>query len=59
MEDQLESVAWLCRACHSFVHRVAGLEELATEFFTVERLLGREDVSAFAGWVGNVRWKAK
>jgi hypothetical protein len=58
-EDQLENVAWLCRACHSFVHRVAGLEELARSYFTVERLLEREDVNAFAGWAGKVRWKAK
>ncbi|CAL3971857.1 unnamed protein product [Diplocarpon coronariae] len=58
-EDQLEKVAWLCRACHSFVHRVAGGEELAKDFFTVERLLQREDVQRFADWVGKVRWKAK
>ncbi|PBP20862.1 hypothetical protein BUE80_DR008447 [Diplocarpon rosae] len=58
-EDQLENVAWLCRACHSYVHRVAGGEELAKEFFTVERLLQREDVQRFADWVGKVRWKAK
>ncbi|KUJ14712.1 uncharacterized protein LY89DRAFT_619807, partial [Mollisia scopiformis] len=56
-EDQLENVAWLCRACHSFVHRVASLEELAREWFTVERLLERDDVRAFAKWVGKVRWK--
>ncbi|KAK2628988.1 hypothetical protein QTJ16_002091 [Diplocarpon rosae] len=58
-EDQLENVAWLCRACHSYVHRVAGGEELAKDFFTVERLLQREDVQRFAEWVGKVRWKAK
>lgn len=57
-EDQLENVAWLCRACHSFVHRVASNEELAREFYSVERLLGREDVVRFAGWAGRVRWKA-
>ncbi|OKL59109.1 hypothetical protein UA08_05598 [Talaromyces atroroseus] len=28
-EWQLNSVAWLCRACHSFVHRMASNEELA------------------------------
>ncbi|KAL2072205.1 hypothetical protein VTL71DRAFT_11548 [Oculimacula yallundae] len=48
-EDQLENVAWLCRACHSFVHSVASGEELAREWFTVERLLEREDVRRFAG----------
>lgn len=58
-EDQLENVAWLCRACHSFVHRIASNEELAREFYSVERLLGREDILKFAGWVGKVRWKAK
>lgn len=58
-KEDLGSVAWLCRACHSFVHRAAGHEELARELFTVERLLGREDVRAFAGWVGRVRWKAR
>lgn len=58
-EDQLGNVAWLCRACHSFVHRVVTHEELAREYFTVERLMGLEDVKAFAGWVGKVRWKAR
>lgn len=58
-EDQFENVAWLCRACHSFVHRIASNEELAKDWYTVDRLLEREDVRAFAKWVGNVRWKAK
>ncbi|KAI3400706.1 hypothetical protein diail_1915 [Diaporthe ilicicola] len=58
-EDELQSVAWLCRACHSFVHRLAGHEELAREYFTVERLLARDEVRSFAGWVGRVRWKAR
>lgn len=58
-EWQLQSVAWLCRACHSFVHRIAGNEELAREWYTVERLVGREDVQQWAKWVGRVRWKAK
>ena len=58
-EDRLNDVAWLCRACHSFLHRVASHEELAREWFSVERLMDREDVRAFAGWVGKVRWKSK
>ncbi|KAJ5224906.1 uncharacterized protein N7469_008409 [Penicillium citrinum] len=55
----LNSVAWLCRACHSFVHRMASNEELAREWFTVDRILEREDVQDWAKWVGRVRWKAK
>ncbi|KAH8779791.1 hypothetical protein F5883DRAFT_484541 [Diaporthe sp. PMI_573] len=58
-EEDLQAVAWLCRACHSFVHRLAGHEELAREYFTVDRLLKREEVRSFAGWVGRVRWKAR
>lgn len=57
-EDQLQNVAWICRACYSFVHRAASNEELAREWFTAERLLEREDIRAFAAWVGKVRWKS-
>lgn len=58
-ESKLSSVAWLCRACHSFVHRVASNEELAREWFSVERLREREDVQRWIGWVGGVRWKKR
>lgn len=58
-EWMLNSVAWLCRACHSFVHRMASNEDLAREWFTVERILERDDVQEWAKWVGRVRWKAK
>ncbi|KAL2002085.1 hypothetical protein VTN02DRAFT_683 [Thermoascus thermophilus] len=58
-EWMLNSVAWLCRACHSFVHRMASNEELAKEWYTVDRILEREDVQEWAKWVGRVRWKAK
>ncbi|PYH99271.1 hypothetical protein BO71DRAFT_343416, partial [Aspergillus ellipticus CBS 707.79] len=58
-EWRLNSVAWLCRACHSFVHRMAGNEELAREYYTVELIWGREDVRNWAAWVGRVRWKAR
>ena len=58
-EWQLNSVAWLCRACHSFVHRIASNEELARDLWTVDKLVEREDVVAWAAWVGRVRWKAR
>ncbi|KUI69598.1 Uncharacterized protein YisB [Cytospora mali] len=57
-EEDLQNVAWLCRACHSFVHRFAGHEQLAREFFSVEKLLEQEEIQSFAKWVGRVRWKA-
>lgn len=56
-ERQLNSVAWLCRACHSFVHRMASNEELAREWYTVDRICERDDVQKWAQWVRRVRWK--
>ena len=56
---QLNSVAWLCRACHNFVHRIAGNEELAREWWTMELLMGREDVQIWAKWVSKLRWKGR
>ncbi|KAA8644761.1 hypothetical protein EYZ11_002181 [Aspergillus tanneri] len=55
----LNSVAWLCRACHSFVHRMASNEELAREWYTVDRIMEREDAQDWAKWVSRVRWKAQ
>jgi hypothetical protein len=58
-EAALNSVAWLCRACHSWVHRTIGNEELAKEWYTVERLQSREDCERWVKWVGGVRWKKR
>lgn len=58
-EWELSKVAWLCRSCHSFVHKCASNEELAKDYYDVELLLEREDVQKFAAWVGRIRWKAR
>ncbi|KAF5846924.1 hypothetical protein GGP41_003204 [Bipolaris sorokiniana] len=67
-EERLNSVAWLCRACHSFVHGLVGNEELARSFYTVELIVGggvggdeevRERVDRWVKWVGGVRWKSR
>ncbi|KAE9992616.1 Bifunctional cytochrome P450/NADPH--P450 reductase [Venturia inaequalis] len=58
-EWELSKVAWLCRACHSFVHKIESNESLAREWFTIERLAEREDVTKWIQWVGRVRWKAR
>lgn len=58
-EKQLNSVAWLCRACHSFVHGMASNEELAKEYYTVELICERDDTQRWAQWVRKVRWKKK
>ncbi|MCJ1477417.1 hypothetical protein MMC13_006088 [Lambiella insularis] len=56
-ERVLNSVAWLCRACHSFVHRMASNEELARYWYSVDLICQREDVQKWAQWVRRVRWK--
>lgn len=67
-EDKLNSVAWLCRACHSFVHRLATNEELAKSYYTVDliRVGGldedpdkRGEIEGWVRWVGGVRWKSR
>lgn len=58
-EFELNKVAWLCRACHSFVHRVASNEELAKSYYSIELLFEREDVRKWAIWASRVRWKAR
>ena len=57
-ERMLNAVAWLCRACHSFVHRIPN-EDLARNWYTVDLLMSRDDVQNFSRWIGRIRWKAK
>jgi len=41
------------------VHRVASNEELAKEYFTVERLLGREDIQKWRKYAAKQRYGVK
>lgn len=52
-------IAWICRACHSFVHRLAKNEELAKRWNTLEALEEDERVKRWVAWVGRVRWKKR
>ncbi|KAK2609121.1 hypothetical protein QQS21_002348 [Conoideocrella luteorostrata] len=56
-KEDLQNVAWLCGACHRFVHHFKNHEELARDYYTVALLLEEEDVQKFAAWVGRLRWK--
>jgi hypothetical protein len=63
-KDELNKVAWLCRACHSWVHRQRSNEELARDWYSMERIRGDEGeglggVEAWVSWVGGVRWKKR
>ncbi|TGJ84425.1 hypothetical protein E0Z10_g4309 [Xylaria hypoxylon] len=58
-ECDLQNVAWLCGACHRFVHRFKNHEELARRYYTVELLLAEDEVKRWATWVGRLRWKGR
>lgn len=53
----LNNVAWLCGACHRFVHQFKPNEELASDYYTVELLLEEEEVQKWAEWASKLRWK--
>ncbi|EJD00548.1 uncharacterized protein FOMMEDRAFT_91092 [Fomitiporia mediterranea MF3/22] len=57
--EMLRSVAWLCRPCHSAVHAVASNEELAKEFYTLDRLLARPDIQRWEKYAAKQRWGAR
>ncbi|EAU81632.1 hypothetical protein CC1G_02648 [Coprinopsis cinerea okayama7 len=58
-ESMLNKVAWLCRACHSAVHRVATNEELAQHYHTVELLLVREDIQRWRAYAAKQKWRPR
>ncbi|KIL66599.1 hypothetical protein M378DRAFT_160599 [Amanita muscaria Koide BX008] len=62
-ESMLNSVAWLCRQCHSVVHRVTTNEDLAQNFYTVELLLQREDIQRWRKYASKqrfgIRWSSR
>lgn len=58
-EEDLQSVAWLCRACHSFVHQFASHEDLARYYYTVDLLLEQDQIVQFAKWISRLRWKGR
>ncbi|KAI0759296.1 hypothetical protein BD413DRAFT_488031 [Trametes elegans] len=55
-EAILNSVAWLCRPCHSAVHHVASNEVLAKEYYTVDLLLARDDIQKWRKYAAKQRF---
>lgn len=51
----LSNVSFLCRPCHSAVHRIHDEWQLATDFNTIELLLGSDEVRKFAKWANKQR----
>ncbi|KAF5313922.1 hypothetical protein D9619_013041 [Psilocybe cf. subviscida] len=55
LEYMLNSVAWLCRPCHSAVHGVEPNDVLAQHYYTVELLLAREDIQKWQKYAAKQR----
>ncbi|KAJ7511031.1 hypothetical protein B0H11DRAFT_1845735 [Mycena galericulata] len=54
--SMLNSVAWLCRPCHTAVHQAATNEELALDYYSVELLLQREDIQRWGKYASKQRF---
>ncbi|KAF8179922.1 hypothetical protein K438DRAFT_1603153 [Mycena galopus ATCC 62051] len=54
--SMLNSVAWLCRPCHTVVHQVARTEELAQHYYSVDLLLQREDIRRWGKYASKQRF---
>ncbi len=50
---QLQEGIWVCKPCHSAIHRFIDHAELAKDFHTVDALMAHEELGKF------VRWSAK
>lgn len=58
-KEELSRAAWLCRPCHSFVHRLMNNRDLARLGDTVEKLLKYEETLKWRDWIGRMRWKER
>ena len=51
--EQMHEGIWVCKPCHSAIHRFIDHADLARTFHTVEQLKSHEELGKF------VRWSAK
>ncbi|KAJ6518155.1 hypothetical protein C8R47DRAFT_1172707 [Mycena vitilis] len=54
--SMLNSVAWLCRPCHTVVHQVATNEELGQTYYSVDLLLQRDDIRRWGKYASKQRF---
>ncbi|EJT99565.1 hypothetical protein DACRYDRAFT_117778 [Dacryopinax primogenitus] len=50
-----QTLAFLCRPCHSAVHKMLDAPTLAREYASVERLIAHEGLARWAAWAGKQR----
>ncbi len=50
-EQCLTELIWLCRPCHSTIHRVLSEKEMAAQYFSLPALKSHHDIQEFVGWI--------
>ena len=47
----LESIAWVCRPCHSQIHLVLSNKQMSEQYHSVEALKSVPEISKFIEWI--------
>lgn len=48
--EELQTGIWVCKPCHSAIHRFIEHADLARSFHTIEQLKSHEDLGKFIRW---------
>lgn len=62
LHDGLELIhygAWLCVDCHKTIHRKISHYDLATKYYTIEKLLEHPEICKFVTWASRQHKKIK
>lgn len=52
-EQRVTAISWLCRPCHSAIHRFISEKQMARQYHTIERLKQHEEVIRFCQWIAD------
>ena len=53
--EEMHEGIWVCKPCHSAIHRFIDHADLARDFHTVEQLMSHEDLGKFVRWSSKQR----
>ncbi len=52
-EDCITQTLWLCRPCHSYIHKQLSEKELAMHYNSREALLNHPEIQTFVQWLAS------
>jgi len=52
-EEMNNRLLWVCRSCHSHIHRVLDEKQLALEYNTRDKLLEHPEIKRFVSWLSH------